>query len=176
MRLCLFCYRLWPRDALFCGACGRSFGGRLCPARHLSPRSARVCVQCGRDELSEPTASVPFGWLTLLLSGLCLLGAWKWTWHHLELVYAAFLAGLNGALGLLFDLPPHAVERLTAQAVHWLVFWTLALHLLPGRKGRDIRRAVFGAVRRFGQIVCGVLAVQVARRVLAAGRRARRSP
>lgn len=170
MRLCLSCYRLWPRSALFCGACGRSFGGRLCPSRHLSPANAHVCVQCGKDEMSEPTAGLYLGWLPTLLSGLCLLLAWKWTWHHLAFVYAILLASVNLALRLLVDAGPHAVERLTAQVAGWAVFLTVALHLVPGRKGRDLRQALFGALRRIVQMVCGIVVVQIARRLLAAWR------
>jgi len=176
MRLCLSCHRLWPRDALFCGGCARSFGGRLCSARHLSPASAHVCVQCGRDDLSEPTAFLSLSWLSTLLSAVCLLLIWKWSWRHLTLVYAGFLDVVNCLLRLLFDAPPHALERLVSQGLAWTVCIVVALHLLPGRTGRDVRRTVYASMRRLAQLTGGILVVQLIRRLFAACRRSRRAP
>jgi len=52
MKYCRDCRRLWPTEALFCGSCRRSFGGRRCNAGHLSPATASCCTTCGSRKLS----------------------------------------------------------------------------------------------------------------------------
>ena len=54
MRYCYHCRQLTPGEPLFCNHCGRSYDSKLCPRRHSNPRSARVCSQCGSQDLSTP--------------------------------------------------------------------------------------------------------------------------
>jgi len=62
--LCLNCRKLWPTGTVYCGQCGRSFDGRLCPKGHRSPASSDFCLFCGDTKLSQSTPSVQLGWLT----------------------------------------------------------------------------------------------------------------
>lgn len=62
MRYCNHCYRITTGQPLFCNYCGRSYDLKLCPSRHLNPRSAEICSQCGSRELSTPHPRVPL-WL-----------------------------------------------------------------------------------------------------------------
>ena len=79
MRYCHNCHKTTPGDPLFCHNCGATYDARLCPARHLNPRWATVCSQCGSRDLSTPAPRVPF-WLkpllliASLLPGLLLAG------------------------------------------------------------------------------------------------------
>jgi uncharacterized membrane protein YvbJ len=66
MRYCHNCHKTTPGEPLFCHSCGSTYDARLCPARHLNPRWATVCSQCGSRDLSTPAPRVPF-WLKPLL-------------------------------------------------------------------------------------------------------------
>jgi len=120
MKLCLSCYHLWPVEALLCGQCGRSFGGRLCARRHHSPPSSRVCVHCGLTELTAPTAYVPLGWVIPVLLGCGFLLAMSAGWH---LAQPAAFAWLKSAFV-------------------YVCLGAVIIFLLPGRLGRDVRRLV----------------------------------
>lgn len=54
MRYCFSCRRLTAGAPLFCSHCGNTYDVRLCPRLHVSPRTARVCSQCGSHDLSTP--------------------------------------------------------------------------------------------------------------------------
>src|SRR3989442_10331664 len=60
MRYCNQCHRVTEGDPLFCQFCGSSFDVKLCPHRHVNPRIAQVCTQCGSRDLSTPAPSVGF--------------------------------------------------------------------------------------------------------------------
>jgi len=66
MRYCNQCHRITAGEPLYCNFCGSSFGVKLCPARHVNPRNADVCSQCGSRDLSTPAPRLPF-WLAPLL-------------------------------------------------------------------------------------------------------------
>lgn len=76
MKYCLDCRRAWPSEALICGTCRRSFGGRLCANKHLSPAGSSCCVTCGSRILLHPARylnlSTPI-WLCSWLIGILLL-------------------------------------------------------------------------------------------------------
>lgn len=55
MTVCGTCGHATPGQTLYCQSCGRSFNGRLCPAKHSNAISAGFCGTCGSDELSTPT-------------------------------------------------------------------------------------------------------------------------
>jgi hypothetical protein len=71
MRYCHNCHKATTGDPLFCHACGSTYDAKLCPARHINPRWATVCSQCGSRDLSTPAPRVPW-WLApiLLLASL----------------------------------------------------------------------------------------------------------
>jgi hypothetical protein len=66
MRYCHNCHKTTTGDPLFCHSCGFTYDAKLCPARHINPRWATVCSQCGSRDLSTPAPHVPL-WLKLLL-------------------------------------------------------------------------------------------------------------
>lgn len=72
MRFCPQCYRLTTGDPLYCNHCGSTYDAKLCPARHLNPRNAEVCAQCGSRDLSAPAPRLPL-WLRPVLFALSLL-------------------------------------------------------------------------------------------------------
>lgn len=73
MIFCRSCKKLWPAGSLFCGSCKRSFDGRRCPKLHLSPASARVCVVCGSNELTQAARSMRLGCLSVAFAWLIVL-------------------------------------------------------------------------------------------------------
>jgi RNA polymerase subunit RPABC4/transcription elongation factor Spt4 len=72
MRYCPQCHRLTIGEPLYCNHCGSTFDAKLCPARHLNPRNAEVCAQCGSRDLSTPAPRLPL-WLRPVLFGLSLV-------------------------------------------------------------------------------------------------------
>jgi hypothetical protein len=79
MRYCHNCHKTTTGEPMFCHFCGFTYDAKLCPARHINPRWAIVCSQCGSRDLSTPAPPVPF-WLkplllvASLLPGLVLAG------------------------------------------------------------------------------------------------------
>jgi RNA polymerase subunit RPABC4/transcription elongation factor Spt4 len=72
MRYCPQCKRLTAGDPLYCNHCGATYDAKLCPARHLNPRNAEVCAQCGSRDLSTPAPRMSL-WLRPVLFLLALL-------------------------------------------------------------------------------------------------------
>ena len=72
MRYCHQCHRLTAADPLYCNHCGATYDAKLCPARHVNPRNAEVCSQCGSHDLSTPAPRLPL-WLRPVLLLLSLL-------------------------------------------------------------------------------------------------------
>jgi len=72
MRYCHNCHKTTTGDALFCHFCGSTYDAKLCQARHINPRWAQVCSQCGSRDLSTPAPAIPL-WLKPLLLALSLL-------------------------------------------------------------------------------------------------------
>jgi len=67
MRYCNFCHRMTTGQPLFCNFCGHSYDVKLCPARHVNPRVATVCSQCGSHDLSTPEPPSSLAKRTLFL-------------------------------------------------------------------------------------------------------------
>jgi len=67
MRYCHNCHKTTTGEPLFCHFCGFTYDAKLCPARHINPRWATVCSQCGSRDLSTPAPRVPL-WIKLLLT------------------------------------------------------------------------------------------------------------
>jgi RNA polymerase subunit RPABC4/transcription elongation factor Spt4 len=72
MRYCPQCHRLTTGEPLYCNHCGATYDAKLCPARHLNPRNAEVCAQCGSRDLSTPAPRLAL-WLRPVLFGLSLV-------------------------------------------------------------------------------------------------------
>lgn len=151
MRLCLSCYRLSPGGSLYCGNCGRSFGGRLCPARHISPVTSAFCVQCGSQQLTAPTWYLPLGWMSRLILLACVSFIGRWLWLNRSLVGQALASGFTWGLIHLLNLQPRAAGQMIACdariALNWLILFVIALALVPGKVGKKVRRLVFRLLR-----------------------------
>jgi RNA polymerase subunit RPABC4/transcription elongation factor Spt4 len=65
MKYCYNCNKITPGEPLFCNYCGRSYNVKLCPRRHVNPRAAEACSQCGSRDLSTPQPRVPL-WVPLV--------------------------------------------------------------------------------------------------------------
>jgi len=112
MRYCHNCHKTTTGEALFCHACGSTYDAKLCPARHINPRWATVCSQCGSRDLSTPAPPVPW-WLKPLL------------------LTASLVPGLLLAVLLILAVGAVLREVLTNQAVQGqLVALVLILALL----------------------------------------------
>lgn len=74
MRYCHNCHKTTTGEPLFCQFCGFTYNAKLCPAKHINPRWAEVCSQCGSRDLSTPAPRVPFWLAPLLLLGSLLPG------------------------------------------------------------------------------------------------------
>ncbi len=74
MRYCHNCHKVTTGEPLFCHSCGFTYDAKLCPARHINPRWAAVCSQCGSRELTNPAPRVPWGFRALLLLASLLPG------------------------------------------------------------------------------------------------------
>ena len=72
MRYCHNCHRITGGEPLYCHSCGATYDAKLCPSRHLNPRWATVCSQCGSRDLSTPAPRIPM-WLAPVLFALSLL-------------------------------------------------------------------------------------------------------
>jgi len=66
MRYCHNCHKITTGEPLFCHSCGSTYDAKLCPARHINPRWALVCSQCGSRDLSTPAPRIQW-WLKPLL-------------------------------------------------------------------------------------------------------------
>src|ERR1043166_6550688 len=74
MRYSHNCHKTTTGDPLFCHSCGSTFDAKLCSARHINPRWATVCSQCGSRDLSTPAPRVSLGFRLLLLLASLLPG------------------------------------------------------------------------------------------------------
>lgn len=67
MRYCNRCRHITAgEDPLFCNHCGSSYDAKVCPARHVNPRTAEVCSECGSRDLSIPAPPLTFAVRILL--------------------------------------------------------------------------------------------------------------
>lgn len=101
---------------MFCNSCGSSYDAKLCPSRHMNPRSADVCSQCGSRDLSTPAPRVPF-WLAPLLFGLSLLPA-----AVLALVLLAIALGIIQAVLTNQQVQAQLIVLFILLAVLWFIY------------------------------------------------------
>ena len=151
MLYCRSCKYLSPSESIYCGSCGRSFGGRRCPNHHLSPPDSRVCVQCGTPELSEATPSLaPLG--TVRIVGIIVSGL---------VLFATLPSLLRGAQNQM-SFAWHRLFNIMAldRALAYVLICTFLLNLLPGEFGRVVRRnlarALDMALRGFLYFLAGI--------------------
>ena len=119
MRFCPQCHKLTSGEPLFCNHCGASYDAKLCPARHLNPRNAEVCSQCGSRDLSTPAPRLSL-WLQPMLFAASLLPG---------LILASLL--ILVAVAMLRELATNG--QIQAQLVALLfilaMLWWLYIHL-----------------------------------------------
>lgn len=171
MRLCLTCFRLSRVGSLYCGFCSRSFGVRFCGNKHANAPHVRFCTACASASLSESTRFVRLGWVSLEITALLALAAWKWTITHLKLVAAASWAIVSWALAALLNTSSSAINcsvrtALVALAVCWVLGQLMTL--LPGGGGKvgQAARAVPAAVLGWMLKAISRLAKTVAKELL----------
>nr|WP_309695483.1 zinc ribbon domain-containing protein [Armatimonas sp.] len=133
MRYCSTCKFMSPRDALYCGHCARSFGGRRCPHHHLSPPDAKVCVQCGSPELTEAAGFLS---VTGALRTVLLLAGGILAVVALPSLLHALSQGASSAWHGIFNVV--VLDRVLA----FVFVSALLLHLLPGEIGKVVRRNI----------------------------------
>lgn len=131
MRYCFSCKYLSPRQAIYCAHCGGSFGGRRCPQHHLSPADAKVCIQCGTNELTQPSSSFSISGVVqvamVLLVGIVAAVA-------APPLFRALSSGASTAWSRIFSIA--MLDRVLA----FVLVSSLLLRLLPGELGRVVRR------------------------------------
>ena len=131
MRYCFSCKYLSPRQAIYCAHCGGSFGGRRCPQHHLSPADAKVCIQCGTNELTQPSSSFSVSGmvqvaLVVLVGVVAAMAA--------PSLFRALSSGASTAWSRVFNVV--VFDRVLA----FVLVSSLLLRLLPGEIGRVVRR------------------------------------
>lgn len=132
MRYCNNCHRITAGEPLFCNFCGRSYDTKLCPHRHVNPRNAEICSQCGSRELSTPHPRIPFwlaplvailaalpGLVLLLVTILFALGFVQALTTSQQLQFQFFIVGLMLALlWYLYMHLPASLRRLLIRLFH----------------------------------------------------------
>ena len=144
MKMCLKCFCLWPRDAIYCGKCRLPLGTKRCPKGHANSlhTPGQTCTTCNEGPLTPGVAVLPLSGLASLLALLLLVFAWRWTWHHPGVVIcAAWRAGL-WTLGLLFGTSPRRVHGALYGALAWYVALWLLSYILPGATGKAARQTL----------------------------------
>jgi hypothetical protein len=120
MKYCFNCNRMTPGQPLFCNSCGRSYDVKLCPRRHVNPRTAEACSQCGSRDLSTPQprrpvwvpplglllSVVPGAFLTFA-STVVLLAAIAAIFQHSEMIVVLILLSIPFGIlwGMWLEIP-----------------------------------------------------------------------
>jgi hypothetical protein len=119
MRYCHNCHKTTTGEPLFCHSCGSTYDAKLCPGRHINPRWATVCSQCGSRDLSAPAPPVPLWLKPLLLAASLVPGA------LVLLLLALAVVGVINAV-----LSNQAIQgQLLAAIVILALLWWLFLQL-----------------------------------------------
>jgi hypothetical protein len=163
MVLCLSCFHLSPGGALYCSACGKSLGCKVCAKSkkaHRNPLYAHRCMACGSEELTEPTLYLPLGWLVHLL-------AWVGTFYLLKWLGPPLLemasGTLQGAAHRSLGEPHHAIGHWLNCVLSWLILLgvlyfglSFVLSLFPGEADKHLRRALARTLGVSLRLVAGV--------------------
>jgi len=124
------CGSVIPRGSAYCPGCGRTVGGRKCPAcGELSPLGARFCRACGSNKLRDGAPTVSLGFIPRIV-------AWG---IALFLLRAAFAGGLlqrsaGTAFAYVFGRSAGSVAgSAVCVAVTVGLYLVIAEHILGGR-------------------------------------------
>jgi hypothetical protein len=136
MRFCNQCHRLTVGSPLYCNFCGASYDVKLCPARHVNPRVAEVCSECGSRDLSSPAPQFPV-WHAPLLFLLAILPG-----VVLFLLSLLVLIGILNVVAARQVLEPRFILAVLIVAMLWSLYMRLPgfLRSLFRSGWRDIRR------------------------------------
>jgi hypothetical protein len=137
MRFCNQCHRLTVGSPLYCNFCGASYDVKLCPARHMNPRSADVCSECGSRDLSAPAPQLPV-WLVPLLNMLSILAGLV-----LALLSLLVLIGLSNIVVVRQTVEPRVILAVLIVALLWLLYMRL-----PGFLSNLFSSGSYGIRRR----------------------------
>lgn len=151
MKYCLDCRRLHPGRAQVCGGCRKSFGGSLCPNKHLSPGWANCCVVCGSKKLLPVARSLDLRTPMVLAS-----------WFVGLLGLKLLLSNLGLILGLVFNLGDSVFSFVTGLSIGVLlggliqhgvvlgIIWVAFRKILGANSlpVRAIERLIIAALRR----------------------------
>jgi uncharacterized membrane protein YvbJ len=113
MKYCYACGRMTAGEPLYCQSCGCTYDVKLCQRKHVNPRHAEVCSQCGSRDLSTPHPKIPPTWRALAFVGRVAVG--------LLLGYVVLVG-----VGELFTSPQ------TGNAIISLIFLAIALAVIWG--------------------------------------------
>lgn len=113
MTYCYQCGQTTGGTPLFCNFCGRSYDVKLCPSRHVNPRTAEACSRCGSRNLSLPQPRVPLLWQILAVALLLVIGV------SLTYVSCALAIRVVKSLAEHGDVSPGLVVQVLGLAVSW---------------------------------------------------------
>ena len=111
MKYCFNCNRITPGHPLYCNWCQCTYDIKLCSRRHVNPRTAEVCSQCGSRDLSTPQPRRP--WWTTPLGFL------------LSSIPGAFLAIASVVILLAILQRPDAIVALILLAIPFGILWAM---------------------------------------------------
>jgi hypothetical protein len=160
VKYCLECHRIWPSEALICGSCRKSFGGRLCHQHHLSPPGATCCVVCGSRKLLHPAMYWNLRVPILVGSWLAGILALKFLFGNLGTILGFLFTCLDriGSFVIgqsLASLFGTLVQLAIVLAIIWLAFRRLlGPNSLPIR---GLERIASTAIRQLPQVARWVL-------------------
>lgn len=116
MRYCHNCHKTTTGDPLFCHSCGATYDAKLCPARHINPRWAQVCSQCGSRDLSTPAPPRPWWLKPLLLMASLIPGVF------LVLLLVLAVVGIFRELIVNQAIQAHLVAAVLILALVWWLY------------------------------------------------------
>lgn len=167
MKLCLSCRRFSRHAAKFCANCCRSFGGRLCKDSHLSPRSARCCVECGSNELTKGTAYLSFRLPHLLLTMVAFIFLAKVVVVALPTVALLFSDAFSSTLHFVFGVSLLDVIFGILRLVVVLILVEIAIRMmLPKKLPSNLltvklaKLALVWTARLLGRLCVGLLGIE----------------
>jgi len=144
MKMCLKCFSLWPKDAVFCGRCQRPMGVKRCSSGHANSlyTPGQTCTTCNEGPLLPGVAVLPLGGVASLFALALFVLCFRWGWHHPVTVLCAAWRAALWLLSLLFGAAPRSITRTLSAAVAWyLTLWLLS-YVLPGATGKSARQTL----------------------------------
>ena len=119
MRYCHNCHKTTTGEPLFCHSCGSTYDAKLCPGRHINPRWATVCSQCGSRDLTTPAPHVPLAFRLLLLLASVVPGL------LLLLLLVLAVTAVFQAIVASQDIPGQLLAAVLILALLWWVYLQL---------------------------------------------------